>query len=45
MLDKDEKINELLADKEFFKKITSMKTIEEVVGAFKDEGIDYQLKK
>ncbi len=39
-MDKDERINELLADKDFFKKITSMKTPEEVVGAFKEEGIE-----
>ena len=44
MLDKDEKINELLADKEFFKKITSMKTIEEVVEAFEDEGIEISVE-
>lgn len=44
MLDKDKRINELLADKEFFKKITSMKTIEEVIGAFKEEGIEISVE-
>ena len=44
MLSYDKKVNELLSDTEFFKKIISMKTAEEVQSAFEKAGAEVPIE-